>query len=276
MKSKRVLIIEDDVDLLEIETYQLKENNYDVSSAQNIKEALQILNSETFDCILLDMNLHASSGKDIIIEIKSDSSHLSAKTPIIVTSGSLNIDLIKEVKEKIHSVLVKPFSTQDLLDKVNQAVKASHLDTNTIEMASKKSVFIVDDDNDYVKDLKKYLEGDHFKVIASTSTHEALAKLQNQKFDMILLDLKIDQHNGDWLVNLLRNDKGHLNHKTPIIIVTGSSIVKTQRLTKLVQEIVEKPVSFPELTQRIQANLIGVQKPILVSILDFPKKNRQI
>ena len=70
MSFKKVLIIEDDIDLIEVEKMQLENAGYEAQSADSLDKALKILEKEKFDCILLDMNLHTDSGKDIILILK--------------------------------------------------------------------------------------------------------------------------------------------------------------------------------------------------------------
>ena len=265
MESKKVLLIEDDVDLLEIEQMQLQNAGYEVTTAQELGPALQILEKESFDCILLDMNLQTDSGKDIILQVKNPE-HLNCKTPIIVVSGDLNIELVRDVREKISSILVKPFSSSDLTEKLSAALNKAHMNRVSKNLGKTKTVFIVDDDKEYVKALKEFLEEEKFHVIASTSTHEAIIKLQNQKFDIILADLDIDHRNGEWLVNLMRRDSGHMNNKTPIIIVSGFLEKGSARMNELVQQVVAKPISLLKLTQTIRQELSQSKAPIVKSI----------
>ncbi|MCB0355632.1 MAG: response regulator [Bdellovibrionales bacterium] len=269
MEKRSVLLIEDDADLIEIEKYQLESTGYEVTTSQSVETAIDVLNKKVFDCILLDMNLHASSGRDIIFHVKA-AQHINNLTPIIIVSGDLNIDLVKEIRDKIFTILVKPFDATDLNDKINAAISACKPQHEQHPTSTDKNstVFIVDDDRQYLNELKRFLETESFTVIASTSSHEALNKLQNQRFDIILADLDIDQRNGEWLVNLVRKDSGHLNNKTPIIVISGYTYTGSPKLKKLVQQIVEKPVTFQKLFELIQDQLqhVQMQKQIVKSV----------
>lgn len=243
---------------------QLENAGYEAQSADSLDKALKILEKEKFDCILLDMNLHTDSGKDIILILKESPKHINYSTPIIIVSGDLNIELIKEVRDKIASVLVKPFNTSDLTEKISKSINQAQVTKQNKNSAEKtKSIFIVDDDKEYLNSIKDFLQSERFQVITSASSHEAVVKLQNQKFDTILVDLDIDHHNGEWIINLLRNDSGHLNHKTPIIIVTGFSNLSTPIVKEKVQQIIEKPVSFAELSKTINQE-ISISRASLV------------
>jgi DNA-binding response OmpR family regulator len=265
MLENHILLIEDDVDLLEIEKIQLETAGFTVTTIQSLDDAIAILNEKSFDCVLLDMNLHGASGKDVITQIRKDQ-HINQHTPIIIVSGDLNIELVKEVREKISSILVKPFSSVELTDKIQNAIKKAHMSRLTQKIGKANSVFIVDDDKVYVDELKNFLEAEKFQVVTSTTTHDALTRLQNQKFDIMLVDLDIDHRSGEWLVNLLRNDVGHMNHKTPVIIVSGFLNTGSPKLNELVQKMLEKPISLMELTQAIRNELVDHPKPIVKTI----------
>ena len=265
MSKEKVLIIEDDIDLLDIEKMQLQNAGYDVSTAQGAIDAIEILKKELFDCVLLDMNLSGSSGKDVIIATKKIE-NINYNTPIIIVSGDLNIELVREVREKISSILVKPFSSSELAEKIKSTLNKAHLTRVTKKIGQSKRVFIVDDDKDYVNELKNFLEAEKFQVTTSNNSQDAALKLQNQKFDIVLADLDIDHRSGEWLVNLLRRDSSHINNKTPVIIVSGFVNIGSPKLKEMVQNVVEKPISLIQLTQTIRNHLQNAPKPIIKSV----------
>ncbi len=265
MSDEKVLIIEDDEDLLEIEKMQLEMAGYDVETARGASEANELLTRDVYNCILLDMNLHGSSGKDVITATR-EADNLNYNTPIIIVSGDLNIELVRDVREKINTILVKPFSSNDLMDKIKDTINKAHQTRIAKKIGNAKRVFIVDDDKEYVSELKSFLEAEKFDVVSSNTSQEAAIKLQNQKFDVILVDLDIDHRSGEWVVNLLRRDSGHLNNKTPVIIVSGFINIGSPKLKDMVQNIVEKPISLLELTKTIREELTNTPKPIVKSV----------
>ncbi len=55
----------------------------------------------------------------------------------------------------------------------------------------------------------------------SPTLPDALLKIKNEKFDLILLDLKLKQGSGVTLVEAVRTNKGGFNHSTPIIVASA-------------------------------------------------------
>ncbi len=265
MSKEKILIIEDDVDLLDIEQFQLEGVGYEVRTAQGISEAIQLISKEKFDCILLDMNLHGTSGTEVIIFTRKPE-EINYNTPIIIVSGDLNIEAVREVREKINTVLVKPFSSSDLIDKIKMVIAKSNLVQNSEKSGTAKKIFIVDDDKEYVKELKNFLESESFQVVISTNTQEACLKLQKQRFDIILADLDIDHRSGEWLVNLMRRDSAHVNNKTPVIIVSGFMSIGSPRLKDMVQNFVEKPISLMSLIEAIKNEISQSPYSIVKSV----------
>ena len=65
--KKRVLVVDDEPDFLEVITARLQANNYDVISVSNGKEALLKIEQEKPDAVLLDIVLPEPNGLEILI-----------------------------------------------------------------------------------------------------------------------------------------------------------------------------------------------------------------
>jgi DNA-binding NtrC family response regulator len=78
-------------------------------------------------------------------------------------------------------------------------------------------VLVVDDDHPYGVLLRKSLSGRGHSVILCASAEEAFLHLQNQKFDIVLLDYKIEGTNG---INILQWMYGK-KMDIPVILITG-------------------------------------------------------
>jgi phosphoribosyl 1,2-cyclic phosphodiesterase len=82
-------------------------------------------------------------------------------------------------------------------------------------------VFIVDDDPDFIKLLRKYLEPEAAKVTYSTSSVDALPKIVKEKPDCLILDIMMPELDGLELCKLLRRERSLDAMK--IVIVSGKS-----------------------------------------------------
>ncbi|MBI4345770.1 MAG: response regulator [Elusimicrobia bacterium] len=112
---KRILIADDDPDLLELLKMDLSYQGYDIVTATNGKEALQIATSEALDVCLLDVMMPYIDGYHVAYEI---SNKLGAKSPKIVIMTSR--DTVREkgvaLMSGALSVVQKPF-VMDVLHK---------------------------------------------------------------------------------------------------------------------------------------------------------------
>jgi len=95
--GKKVLFIEDEKAFIEIFCKKLRDEGYEVESAENgawgLKEAL----AKNFDLIVTDMMMPAMTGPEIIAKLRLDEK--TKNTPIIVISASSTDEKIKEVKD---------------------------------------------------------------------------------------------------------------------------------------------------------------------------------
>ena len=251
----KVFIIEDDPDILELEMDELKDAGFSVRGCKTLMEAKNFLANEQFDCILLDMNLGNVSGKEVIDLLQSEK-HLNHSTPVIIVSGSLDVDIVRKVRTSIRGVLVKPVQPDDLIKKINDVIAQAQNEKPKKSKATTSrplSVLLVDDDLEFTKMLKDFLSGEDINTVSSSKSTDALKKLTNQRFDVILMDLELDARHGDWIINQVRKDKSNLNHQTPIIIVSGYITPTVQELTHVVQGIISKPIKNIELAKKIRA-----------------------
>jgi DNA-binding response OmpR family regulator len=124
----------------------------------------------------------------------------------------------------------------------------------------KKNILVVEDEEFVQELIKDFLEKSEFSVVCSAKISETIYKLNNQKFDLVLLDLKLSGGSGTKIMEQLRNPSNadDKNAKTPIIIMSGyldPAVVKQVALK--VQGVLAKPLNMPELLNKIRMVLSG-------------------
>lgn len=118
--NKKILFVDDEPDVLKVATFRLKKAGYEVVTAVNGKEALELVKKEKFGLIFLDLRLPFIDGMQVCTTIKSDEN--TRAMPVILFTASLN-DLEKRVKEcNAQGYLLKPFEPQQLLDMVKKVL----------------------------------------------------------------------------------------------------------------------------------------------------------
>jgi DNA-binding response OmpR family regulator len=110
---KKILIIEDETDIIDIATLILEDEGYEVSSFSEFKGYEGRVKDSNADLVLLDLNLKGHPGKDICKYIKGDD-HLK-QTSVVLMSANRDIQAVKE-EAGADGYISKPF---DLVDFIN-------------------------------------------------------------------------------------------------------------------------------------------------------------
>ncbi len=121
--SKKVLVVDDEQDVLELLTYNLKQAGYEVLSAEDGKEALWKVRVFSPDIIVLDIMLPVIDGLEVCKTLKKDPQ--SSKIPIIMLTARGNeADRIKGFESGVDDYLVKPFSVRELILRLKRLLES--------------------------------------------------------------------------------------------------------------------------------------------------------
>ena len=127
-------------------------------------------------------------------------------------------------------------------------------------MAAMRRVLVVEDDPDIVELISHYLEGDGFRVAVLGDGQQALQRLKEESFDLLILDLQLPGMDGLSLRAALRRD-GRTD-KLPVIMLTARG-EESDRIVGLelgADDYVVKPFSPKELVARARALLRRIEK----------------
>lgn len=112
--KKRILVVEDDPATIVIYRAILGTNDYEVFSAGNAKNAIDILNNESVDLIIEDLSLPDLNGIQLLHCIRQIPK--CATLPVIILSGSSGrIESAKKSTEHFEAFLHKPVNQEELL-----------------------------------------------------------------------------------------------------------------------------------------------------------------
>ena len=117
-----VLIVDDDQSVLTMLYKVVKSNGIDAHTASSGEEALELLAHETYDCILLDVNMHGMDGFAVVQSIR----RRGLKTPIIIVSGRKeDYDTLYGLDIGADDYVTKPFNPITLGAKVKALIRRS-------------------------------------------------------------------------------------------------------------------------------------------------------
>lgn len=125
MASMKFLVVDDSITIRRIITNTLKTIGYpDVVEAVNGKDALEKLSAGGVDFIITDWNMPEMNGLDFTKEVRN--APATAELPILmITTRGTESDVIEALQAKVNSYIVKPFTPQELKDKIDDIVKVT-------------------------------------------------------------------------------------------------------------------------------------------------------
>jgi DNA-binding response OmpR family regulator len=122
MPTKRLLVVEDEVDINDMIVHHLKSEGYDVASALTAEDALESLLRDSFDLVILDILLPGMDGWELCEKIRN--SENNRLVPIIFLSAlSSEADRVKGFDLGCDDYLNKPFSPRELVSRVKAILR---------------------------------------------------------------------------------------------------------------------------------------------------------
>lgn len=116
----KILLAEDEIDLNNIVTKYLKKNGYSVESVFNGEEALDYLEYDEYDLIILDIMMPKINGFEVIKKLRSKGNH----TPILLlTARNSSEDKVKGLDLGADDYIVKPFDFNELTARIRTIVR---------------------------------------------------------------------------------------------------------------------------------------------------------
>ena len=123
MKHARILWTDDEIDILRSHIIFLEERGYDILTASNADDALDLVRSETLDLIFLDEHMPGKSGLDILPLIKS----ISPGVPVIMITKSEEENIMEQaIGSQIDDYLIKPFAFEELLARLRALTRRNY------------------------------------------------------------------------------------------------------------------------------------------------------
>jgi len=119
--NKKVLLIEDEPNIIEAVSFILSRDGWDVKTHSNGHDAVDAVRNRTPDLIILDVMLPGKNGFDILKEIRSEQQF--ALTPVLMLTARGQVK-DREMAEKAGAsrYMTKPFSNAEVLDAVRSMV----------------------------------------------------------------------------------------------------------------------------------------------------------
>ncbi|MCY6493978.1 HAMP domain-containing protein [Leptolyngbya sp. GGD] len=232
---KTLLVVEDD-DVQRQSIVELIGNTDVVSTAVGTgTEALEMLRSQRFDCLVLDLGLPDMDGFAFLEQVKQEPSLIHL--PIIIYTGKdLTAQEERELRRISDTIILKDVrSPERLLDET--ALFLHRVQANLPEMQRQmlersqqedrtlagKKILIVDDDMRNIFALTSVLERYQMEILYAGNGREGITMLQEHPdIDLVLMDVMMPEMDGYETTRAIRQDHQFLN--LPIITLTAKAM----------------------------------------------------
>ena len=202
MSQKTIVIVEDEPDILDVLSYNLNREGFEVATSQNGAECLKLIRRLLPDLVLLDLMLPGLDGLDVCRHLRSN--NLTQNIPVImVTAKGEESDVVLGLGIGADDYITKPFSPKELIARVKTVLRrvsqaADVADRKIIEVdrllidADKHKVSI---DSEEVK-----LTATEFRLLYYLASHPGRVfsreQLLDQAYgnDVVVVDRNIDVH----------------------------------------------------------------------------------
>jgi len=233
--TKHILIIEDDADIATLLSLQLKQANYQTHLATSAEHAWELLQTQKFDAITLDIVLPGQDGVSFIKQLRQNT--LFRDIPIIVISVQADV-----AKKELNGGAIglidwlnKPFSHSELKHRLEQTIK------NFV----KPQILYVEDDPDTQHIVRQILIDQADLTIAATIA-KAKQLLASHSYDLVLLDASLPDGNGiDLLVDI------EASPGKPPAVIFSANPVSTQDAERVSAVLVKSQTNNTELLETL-------------------------
>ncbi|HLE71495.1 MAG TPA: response regulator transcription factor [Vicinamibacteria bacterium] len=129
---KRILVIEDDPDIVELLRYNLEKEDFQVYAATDGKTGLELVKRGSADLLILDLMLPQLSGIEVCKEIRKSQEHETLPI-IMLTARGEETDRVLGLELGADDYVTKPFSIREMVARVKALLRRSEREKDKIE-----------------------------------------------------------------------------------------------------------------------------------------------
>jgi CheY-like chemotaxis protein/signal transduction histidine kinase len=259
-KIKRILLVEDDARQRDSVVQLISDADVEIQAVESGTEALALLRSTIFDCMIIDLKLPDMQGNELLERMAHE--EIASFPPVIVYTGR---NLTRAEEAELHkysrSIIIKGArSPERLLDEVTlflhkvESELSSERQTMLKTVRSRDRVFegrrilLVDDDVRNIFALTSALEQKGAIVEIGRNGFEALEKLDTvQDIDLVLMDVMMPGMDGLEATRRIRADSRFA--RLPVIAITAKAMKDDQEqcLAAGANDYLAKPIDLSRL-----------------------------
>jgi DNA-binding response OmpR family regulator len=200
----KVLLVDDDTDLLDVTAYALRREGMTVLMATNGAQALQRWQAEQPDVVVLDVQLPRVHGFEVCRAIAEE-----GKTPVILLSGLAGDEhVVQGFRSGADDYVTKPFSPRELAIRIRAICRRSMGHTN-VAMVEPRSELRV---NDLVLDLESHEVTLAGRTVRLTPTEFRLLYILAMNAGRVVASARLVEYAWGYAESDISLLRGHLSH----------------------------------------------------------------
>jgi len=127
MAKEKILVVDDEEDIIELLRFNLSREGYQVSSATSGEDALSLVRSEIPNLLLLDLMLPGIDGLEVAKRLKSNSNTMNIPIVMLTAKGE-EPDIVTGLELGADDYVTKPFSPRVLVARVRAVLRRKVMD----------------------------------------------------------------------------------------------------------------------------------------------------
>ena len=274
LKGLRVLIVDDNATNRRIlhdvlANWQVKSTSVDGGKAALDEMTRATENNERYDLVLLDAQMPEMDGFEVAERIAADPV-ISSAAVIMLTSAGQYGDVARSRRAKVAAYMMKPVKQSELFDSLISVLghtkPASETDQprpSAVGRTARPLRILLAEDNVVNQKLATtLLEKRGHSVVVANNGREALKALDEQPFDVVLMDIQMPLMGGIEATASIRDQEKHTGQHVPIVAMTAHAMKgdRERCMEAGMDGYISKPVHPSELFEILE-NLPQTNQP---------------
>lgn len=144
MSKKTILIVDDEEHILELLSYNLDNNGFAVIQADTGEKALEILEKQTVNLVLLDIMLPGMDGIAILKSIRSNTK-IKRMPIILLTAKNDEIDTVLGLEMGADDYISKPFGIHEVIARIKAVLRRIEENTKNDDTQLEQDIVVIGD-----------------------------------------------------------------------------------------------------------------------------------